>query len=181
MENLLSKMNFFGCSSIKGGCFLVATLFLFSGQVWASASPKTKGNDYSSYMLQLVNEDRERHGSPILEENPKLDYLAQVYANYLLQSGFFGHVDPFGRSPQDRAALYGIQVGISENLAWAASNYEVPPLLIQKAENSMMQEPSNQLNHRYNILNPNSRFVGIGVAKAGDKILIVQEFSQEQP
>jgi uncharacterized protein YkwD len=116
-----------------------------------------------------------------VEENQKLDNLAQLYANYLLRTGFFGHIDPFGRNPQDRANLYGINAGISENLAWESSNYESPNIMIQRAEQSMMSEPPNQMNHRFNILNPESHYIGIGVAKSGDKVLMVQEFTQQLP
>jgi len=163
-------------------CFLSAVSLVSSERAFAQPMPeRSNENTFSSYMLSLVNEDRHEHGSPALEENSKLDHLAQVYADYLLRSGFFGHLDPFGRSPQDRAALFGVKTGVSENLAWESSNFEDAPVLIRRAETGMMNEPAKQLNHRYNILNPESRFIGIGVARSGDKVLMVQEFAGEEP
>ncbi len=138
-------------------------------------------DNFASYMLNLVNNDRLQSGSAPVEEAPKLQHLAQIYAEYLLNTGNFAHVDRFGRTPQDRANLYGIRAGVSENLAWQSSNHDAPTKLVQRAESSMMAEPANEMNHRYNILNPRSRYIGIGVAKAGDKVLMVQEFSEEEP
>ncbi len=137
--------------------------------------------DAPNYMLQLVNNDRRKAGSPPVSADAKLDHVAQVYADYLLKTGFFGHVDPFGRNPQDRANLFGINASVAENLAWESSNFEGPGVLIERAEESMMAEPPNQMNHRYNILNPKSKYVGIGVARAGDKILMVQEYTEDKP
>lgn len=132
-------------------------------------------------MLNLVNKDRAHYGAAPVQEHPKLKHLAQTYAEYLLRTGMFSHIDGYGRNPQQRASLFGVRAGIAENLAWQASNFESDAILISRAEESMMAEPPNQLNHRFNILNPRSRFVGIGVAKEGDKIVMVQEFTEEEP
>lgn len=144
-------------------------------------SPTGNSSGFTDFMIGLVNQDRSNYGSAPVQMNAKLNRVAQDYAEYLLQSGFFGHVDPFGRNPQDRARLYGIQAGVSENLAWESSNFENPDVMINHAEQSMMAEPPNQMNHRFNILNPRSRFIGIGVARAGDKVVMVQEFTEQEP
>lgn len=140
-----------------------------------------KNQGLGQFMLALVNRDRQQAGSETLVESPRLSRLAQDYAEYMLRNGSFAHVDPAGRNPQDRAALHGINVRVSENLAWQMSNFEEPEILIKRAQASMMAEPPNEMNHRYNILNPRSRFIGIGVARQGDKIMIVQEFSEQVP
>ncbi len=147
----------------------------------SSTATASNVNGYSNYVLSVLNKDRSDNGSPILQNNQKLDQLAQTYAEYLLRTGTFAHIDPFGRNPQDRADYFGIKASISENLAWESSNYQGASILIQHAEKAMMSEPPNQLNHRFNILNPQSRYVGIGVARAGDKIMIVEEFSGDDP
>jgi uncharacterized protein YkwD len=146
-------------------------------------SPSDTGSNrrMASQTLDLVNNDRARNGSPPLQESPALSHVAQVYAEYLLRTGFFGHVDPFGRTPQQRAAYMGVTAPVSENLAWESSSYEQPDALLRRAESGMMNEPPNQPNHRYNILNPESAYVGIGVAHAGEKVVIVQEFSPVAP
>jgi uncharacterized protein YkwD len=161
---------------------LLALILPASTKVLAQSLPDIAAIDsYSSYLFKLVNEDRQKNGSDQLQKNRKLDTLAQSYADYMLRSGFFGHVDPFGRSPQDRARLFGINGGVSENLAWESSNFENAAILIRRAEDSMMKEPAGQLNHRYNILDPDSKYIGIGVARAGDRVMIVQEFSRDEP
>lgn len=129
------------------------------------------------YALDLVNKDRKKNGSPAVSMDSSLNTVAQAYADYLARSGFFGHVDPYGRNPQDRATLYGIRKPVSENLAWASSNYQTQKELLKQSEDDMMAEPPNQMNHRYNILDPNNKVVGIGVAVLGEKVVLVQEFS----
>jgi uncharacterized protein YkwD len=161
---------------------LLLLLSLASKAAYASSfGPNASQTNYSSYLLNLVNHDRQNQGSPTIEENSKLDHLAQVYADYLMRSGTFGHVDPFGRTPQDRANLFGVNGGVSENLAWESSNYEDRAALVNRAEAGMMNEPPNQMNHRYNILNPESKYIGLGIAMEGDKVIVVQEFTRDQP
>jgi len=144
---------------------------------WTHAQPR----DLSAYMLSLVNQDRAENGSPALEPDPKLDKLAYIYADYLLRTGYFAHVDPYGRTPEDRARLLGIGTLVAENLAWESSNFEDPSTLVKRAEGGMMAEPAGVPNHRFNILDPRSRYVGIGVARAGEKLVVVQEFADRLP
>lgn len=134
-------------------------------------------NSLRQFAFNLVNQDRDKHRSPPVQYDEGLSKVAQAYAEYLAQSGFFGHIDPFGRTPQDRATLFGVTQPVSENLAWGSSNYQTPEDLLSQAEKDMMAEPPNQMNHRFNIVNPRNRSVGIGVAIKGDKVVLVQEFS----
>lgn len=149
-----------------------------SGDSLALSNPN---REMVNQALALVNNDRASNGSPPLQESPALAHVAQTYAEYLLRTGQFGHVDQFGRNPQQRAAYLGVTVPVSENLAWEESSYEQPDALLRRAESGMMNEPRNQPNHRYNILNPESVYIGIGVARAGEKVVMVQEFSPAAP
>lgn len=138
-------------------------------------------NSLRQFAFNLVNKDRDKHHSPPVQYDEGLSKVAQAYAEYLAQSGFFGHIDPFGRNPQDRATLYGVTKPVAENLAWGSSNYQRPEDLLSQAEKDMMAEPPNQMNHRFNIVNPRNRSVGVGVAINGDKVVLVQEFSTVEP
>lgn len=168
----------------KSLSLVVAILFSSGSVSLAQGAHYSRGGElfnYPAFALDLVNKDRANFGSASVQMNAKLNQVAQAYAEYLLRSGFFGHVDPFGRNPQDRARLYGIYAGVSENLAWESSNFENPDVMISRAEQSMMAEPPQQMNHRFNILNPRSRYVGIGIARDGDKVVMVQEFTEQDP
>lgn len=134
-------------------------------------------NSLRQYALDLLNADRKKHGSAPVLIDEGLNKVAQSYAEYLAESGFFGHIDPSGRNPQQRATLYGVTKEVSENLAWGSSNYQTPEELVLQAEKDMMAEPPNQDNHRSNIIDPRNKTVGIGVAVKGDKLVLVQEFS----
>ncbi len=145
-----------------------------------SSDNKQARREMVQFGVSLINKDRGKNKVEPLQQSPALSRLAQMYANYLLKSGFFDHVDPYGRSPQDRATLIGIDVSVSENLSWQSSDFEEPKILLARAQSQMMAEPRNQINHRSNILNPRSHFIGVGVAQAGDKVVMVQEFSEEE-
>lgn len=139
----------------------------------ADSSPEA----LKQYAFELINKDRARHGSPPLKLDQGLSKVAQSYAEYMAKTGFFGHIDPTGKNPQDRANIYGIYAPVSENLAWASSSHDSPSKLLKQSQADMMAEPPNQKNHRYNIVTPENRSVGVGVARIGDKVVLVQEFS----
>lgn len=151
----------------------MSALFVLSLQLPAAAEDVS----YQSFALSLINQDRARNHVRPVAQSAQLSRVAQMYAEFLLRSGTLAHVDRFGRNPQDRATLFGITADVSENLAYEMSTYDSPYTLLQQAESGMMNEPRNQINHRYNILNPQTRFVGIGVAHRGDEIIVVQEFA----
>ncbi len=148
-----------------------------------SLTPAVKPDDesLSQLALTLINEDRTKYGAAPLKENAKLSKTARAYAQFLSTTNFFGHVDPRGRTPQDRANSFGVRPAVAENLAWEESDFEEPQLLVQRAQAGMMAEPAGQINHRFNILNPKNRFVGVAVVKRGDRVMLVQEFTEEEP
>lgn len=154
-------------------------LLSISCYLTAAAAEAQQATDpsYQSFVLSLINQDRARNRVRPVAQSAQLSRVAQMYADYLLRTGSLAHVDRFGRNPQDRAALFGITADVSENLAYEMSTSDEPQALLQQAQAGMMNEPRNQINHRFNILNPQSRFVGIGVAQRGDEIVVVQEFA----
>lgn len=50
----------------------------------------------------------------------------------MLSSNFFGHYDPEGTSPQDRAKAMGIEEGVGENLAFN-SNLTEAQLMLERS------------------------------------------------
>jgi uncharacterized protein YkwD len=54
--------------------------------------------------------------------------------------------------------------------------------MVELCEQSMMNEPANQQNHRSNILDPAHACVGIAVARGKDgAVYAVQEFAHSEP
>lgn len=180
---LLWKGSFGFVTMIRKINILISALTLLapctaSAALAADATPTAELN---SFMLTVINSDRVReHSAPVVED-PALTRLAQAYAEYLLRTKTFAHVDGYGRNPQQRAEVFGIQTPVAENLAYEMDSQEQPQTLLKKAQADMMNEPRRQQNHRMNITNPAHHFVGIGIARTDDMVILVQEFAEEKP
>lgn len=146
------------------------------------AFPEPPISELESHMIDLINRDRAKNGNfPPVRAEQSLTRLARSYAEYMLRHGSFGHVDPDGRNPQDRAKQAGLTIGVNENLAFQSRGWKGDRDLVDAAEAEMMDEPPNQMNHRGNILHPARQYVGVGVARSPGMLMIVQEFTDHAP
>ena len=103
-------------------------------------------------MLKLVNDERAKAGCGALSANSSLTRLAEAFSADMAAKGFFGHTDPAGRSPWDRAAAAGVTGLGGENIARGPAD----PTAVVKA---WMADPQN----RATILNPDFKTLGVGV------------------
>jgi uncharacterized protein YkwD len=132
--------------------------------------------------LEIINQERIKYNAPPVVPNEKLNNLARNYAARLIRENFFAHVDPQGKNPEQRASEAGIIPGVYENLAMQPRGYgQSDTQLIVNANAAMMNEPPDEPNHRYNILVPKHVCVGIGVALSGNKLFLVEEFTDAIP
>ena len=128
-----------------------------------------------SHMVSVVNADRAKEKQPAVSANSSLADLARAHAQDMARRRFFNHVNPDGRSPQDRARVAGLG-GVYENISMASGISDVSSSA-EESERQMMSEPPNQQNHRGTILNPSVTSVGIGIAVTPDgRFYMVQEF-----
>ncbi len=119
-----------------------------------------------SQMLNKVNIIRQIQGLNQVTLRDDLNTLAQNHADDMAKRGFFAHINPDGKTPQDRRQAMGIPTQVGENLA-------LSPSLIYGI-NGLMDSPV----HRKNILEGKWTNVGFGFAKDQEGNLItVQEFS----
>ncbi len=127
------------------------------------ATPKP---DYEAEMLQLVNNERIKHGLQPLQADPELVPVARAHSQDMFAKGYFAHDTPEGKDPFDRMRAAGIQFkAAGENLALAQT--------VKIAHVNLMNSPG----HRANILNPSFGRVGIGILDGGFYGLMVsQEF-----
>ena len=137
-------------------------------------------DDLEHHLFDLVNKDRADNGSGALQNDSHLSNLARMYAEMLLAKNFFSHIDPSGRNPQQRAADAGLRCQVYENLGWQKGSVS-DVQKVDDLEKSFLNEPRNQRNHRYNLLLEKHQFVGVGVAKLKDQLVIVEEFSDQTP
>lgn len=140
-------------------------------------------NELESYMLDLVNRDRRLVGRVnALPQSSTLASAARNYAQDMLKRNFFSHTDPNGKGTQERARDAGIRCGIYENLSFQQGRgFRTDKEMVAAAEAEMMSEPPEGPNHRTNILHPNHAYVGIGVARDGNTVIMVQWYTDAQP
>jgi uncharacterized protein YkwD len=99
--------------------------------------------------------------------NDKLNEIAQYHSDNMSKLDFFGHTDPMGMGPGERAKEFGFTDPIGENIAMDSS--------VEGAHNGLFWSAA----HRSNMLGKTWGRVGFGFAKsAKDKsILVTENFS----
>jgi uncharacterized protein YkwD len=157
----------------------------------SSSSPSSviSIEELERYGVDLINSSRSQDGKGRVEMNAALTRLARTYAQYQVRhpetyvflNGRSPHVDLEGHNPGDRARIAGINEYPHENLGMETRGALSDKQLIDTQHNRMMSEPPNEHNHRANILNPDSRYVGVGIARDGNRIYLVEEFTSERP
>ncbi|WP_425519696.1 CAP domain-containing protein [Streptomyces auratus] len=119
-----------------------------------SAAPSKTPDARSSaeaQVLSLVNQERGRAGCSPVTADGELAHLAQQFSDDMAGRGFFGHTDPDGDTPWDRARAAGIADLGGENIARGQAN-------AQSVMDSWMSSPG----HRANILNCEYKTLGVG-------------------
>lgn len=131
-------------------------------------------------LFLLVNNDRAKLNQPPLQYSPRLSAMAKAHAKDMMNKNFFSHTNKEGLDAQARAAKMNIGAGVYENIAYQQGDIEDLQKVIN-LENDFMSEPDGPKNHRYNILFPNHTSLGVGVAIKGDKLILVEEFTDSPP
>ncbi|MGW1894301.1 CAP domain-containing protein [Streptomyces sp. NPDC002004] len=103
-------------------------------------------------VLRLVNDERAKAGCVDLTSSSSLNHLAEKFSADMKARGFFGHTDPGGRTPWDRATQDGIGNLGAENIA--RGQFDAKAVV-----DAWMASPA----HRANILNCQYRTAGVGV------------------
>jgi uncharacterized protein YkwD len=108
--------------------------------------------------LCLLNRERRIHGLRPLRMDRRLERAAQDYSERMAARDFFAHEAPDGSRPTDRiaAAGYGRALVTGENLGWGEGPAGEPAAMVD----GWMHSPG----HRANILRPEYREIGIGIA-----------------
>ena len=128
--------------------------------------PATPG-EARARLLARVNDLRGAAGLPAVAPDPKLDAVAQAYADRMATQRFFAHVAPDGEALPDRLEQAGYAYQASgENLGMASG-----PL----AAHAAIEESPG---HRKNLLDPAFERIGFGLARqprdGGSETLLVE-------
>ena len=128
-----------------------------------NATPKPA---YEAEMLDLINEERQRHGLRPLQADAEMLHVARAHSKDMFARGYFAHDNPEGKDPFDRMRAANVLFAAAgENLALAQT--------VEIAHVNLMNSPG----HRANILNPSFGRVGIGILDGGFYgLMISQEF-----
>lgn len=112
-----------------------------------------------SYMLTILNKHRKEVGVPPLGADATLARCAREHADDMIKRKFFNHTNPDGLDGFKRAQKAGFKNGVRENIARTAMGGN-GILEVEAADERLMQSPG----HKANILDPNLKVVGIGIA-----------------
>ncbi|MFE4455188.1 CAP domain-containing protein [Streptomyces sp. NPDC056796] len=126
----------------------------------SSAAPSTKAPAPASpapasaqaTVLSLVNQERAKAGCSPVTVSASLTALAQDFSEDMAARDFFGHTDPDGATPWDRAAAAGVQGLGGENIARGQADAQ-----------AVMDAWMDSEGHRANILNCDYKTLGVGV------------------
>jgi uncharacterized protein YkwD len=109
----------------------------------------------------LHNQIRGQNGLPLLKGNTKLRLAAEGHSAEMVQTRYFEHTSPSGRTMVDRILSAGYVRAdqgwmLGENLEWGTGSLATP----KGAIDAWMKSPG----HRANILKRGYRHMGVGIA-----------------
>ncbi|THA68146.1 CAP domain-containing protein [Streptomyces sp. A0958] len=117
-----------------------------------SSTPTAAATSARAAVLALVNQERAKVGCSPVTASASLASLAQNFSDDMAERGFFGHTDPDGKTPWDRADAAGVSGLGGENIARGQADAQ-----------AVMDAWMNSDGHRANILNCDYKTLGVGV------------------
>ena len=132
----------------------------------ASAIDRRSAKDIRDRMEYLINRQRVRHGLRKLRVNDKTQYYARRHAKSMAARRTLYHDPNLGREIPKRCYAW------AENVAATRADNAA-----RNAMSMFMQSSS----HRSNILSARMTHMGIGIAKGGGRVWVVQRFIDRKP
>ena len=131
----------------------------------------------AGYALNQVNAARAAYGFGPVVLDANVSAAAAAHAWDQAYNNYFSHYSLDGRSREDRLRAAGVSFGWSgENQCYHIGMSEQATLEWCHAQ--FMAEPyPGQWNHIANILNPNARRMGVGIATVGGRTIITWNFA----
>ena len=142
-----------------------------------SIPPAAPATTLAGYALNQVNAARAAYGFGPLVLDASISAVAASHAMDQAVNGYFSHYGLDGSTRETRLRRGGVSFGWSgENQCYLVGRSQQATLNWCHAQ--FMAEPyPGQWNHIANILNPNARRMGVGIAQVGSKIVIVWDFA----
>ncbi|KIC40113.1 allergen V5/Tpx-1 family protein [Ruegeria sp. ANG-R] len=136
-------------------------------------------------MLALINQERTSRGLNPLQLETNLNESSEDHSTWMLDTDRFSHTGAGGSSATQRMQAAGFDLSGSwrtgENIAWQ-SERGAPGISDDVAQ--LHQNLMNSPGHRANILNPDFKYIGIGVEEGDmrgfDAVMVTQNFAATQ-
>ncbi|MBY6127055.1 CAP domain-containing protein [Roseovarius atlanticus] len=142
----------------------------------------TQGSTLEFYMLDLINGERAANGLAPLQLEQNLNQAAEDHSLWMIESDIFSHTGAGGSSAKDRMEAADFTFSGSwasgENIGYQ-SERGAPGLIddVEDIHDRLMASSG----HRWNILNENYDYVGIGIEYGNhggyDGVMITQNFA----
>jgi len=111
--------------------------------------------DFEREVVRLVNVERRQRGLRELEENWEVSRVARFKSQDMIDNNYFAHNSPVFGTPFQMLRNFGIAFNTAaENIAFG-----------QRTPREVVNSWMNSAGHRRNILDPNFRQIGVGVAR----------------
>ncbi len=139
--------------------------------------PPAPATSLAGHALNQVNAARAAYGFPPVVLDGSISAVASAHAWDQARNNYFSHFSLDGRSREDRLRAGGV------SFSWSGENQCYHFGMSQQAtldwcHAQFMAEPyPGQWNHIANILNPNARRMGVGIATVGSKTIITWNFA----
>jgi len=131
-------------------------------------------------LINQINAHRREYGLAPLVDDPIAERAAQYQAQDMESNGVMRHEDTSGRTPMARYAAFGGHAMLyGENVAFygdTISESDAAWQAVSKLDAMMMAERPPSDGHRENILSPDYKAVGIGVAVGQNGLYIAEDF-----
>jgi uncharacterized protein YkwD len=148
------------------------------GGGWGGVPAAPGSSSDQQYALNQINAARASYGLAPLVLDPAISAVAYAHAADMMANNYFSHTSLDGTTYKQRLTNGGISYGYSgENQCWLSGGGGVQPTL-DWCHAAFWAEPyPGDGNHKANILNPNFRRVGVGIAVGGSKVIVVWDFT----
>ncbi len=169
-----ASLSFTTTASSLGGAVTRASTSVRTAPVVPPAAPATS---LAGYALNQVNAARAAYGFGPVVLDASISAVASSHAMDQAANGYFSHTGLNGSSREDRLRAGGVSFG------WSGENQCYHEGMSQQAtldwcHAQFMAEPyPGHWNHIANILNPNARRMGVGIATVGSRTVIVWDFA----
>jgi uncharacterized protein YkwD len=142
-----------------------------------SVPPPAPATTLAGYALNQVNAARAAYGFAPLVLDASISAVAYAHAYDQAINGYFSHYGLDGSTREQRLTRGGVSFGWSgENQCYLVGRSQQATLDWCHAQ--FMAEPyPGYWNHIANILNPNARRMGVGIATVGGKTVITWDFT----